>query len=115
MFLAILDTHASATEAAKHAALEQGGSLANRSRTTLHAVGPSIVGETDLVCLETLPIDVSTVVVGEDELPVIHRHLDLGHTSARSAAATCSAVDESAGIPGIMQNLENAGMTGRSP
>src|SRR5208337_4212146 len=81
--LAVVDTHTFAAEAAKHAALEQGGPFANRSRPALHAVGLGIAGETGLVRLETLPVNVSTMVVREDELPVIHLHLDLGHTSVR--------------------------------
>ncbi len=115
MLLAVVDTHTFAAEAAQHAALEQGAPFANRSRTALHAVGLGIFGETGLVRLEALPVNVSTMVVREDELPVIHLHLDLGHASARPAPAACAAIDESAGISRIMQNLQNAGMAGRGP
>jgi hypothetical protein len=59
MFLVIVDAHASPAEAAKHAALEQGGSFANRSRSALNAVGLGVVGETNLVRLEALPVDLS--------------------------------------------------------
>ena len=45
MFLAVVDPHAFAAEAAKHAALEQGGPLSNRPRPTFEAEGSSVVGE----------------------------------------------------------------------
>jgi DNA invertase Pin-like site-specific DNA recombinase len=44
-----------------------------------------------------------------------HRHFDLGDTAVRSVARACSAIDEGAGISRIVQNLQNAGMAGRSP
>ncbi|OIQ69664.1 hypothetical protein GALL_487340 [mine drainage metagenome] len=115
MFLAVMNAHAPAAQAADNSALEQGGSFTNRSGMTLHAVGLCIVGETRLVGLECLPVDIARVHVGHDDPPVGHGHLDLRDAAARPRPSTCSTVDEGASISRIMQDLEDASVPRRRP
>lgn len=115
LFLTVADAHLLTAQAAKHAALEQGGPFSNRPRPTFEAEVSSVVGESNLIGLEAFPVDVSAVLVGDHELPVGHRQLDLGDTAVRSMARACSAIEEGAGISRIVQDLSNAGMARRRP
>ncbi len=72
------------------------------------ANGPGIVGQTLLVGLEALPVDIARMHVWHHDLPLISGHAELGTATIGSMLDARPAIDEGAGIARIMQQLENA-------
>src|SRR5580704_1019458 len=114
----IMQSHASAATAADSNALQQGAALSRHS-VAVYVVPIEVIREPPLVRHELLPIDISRKGVLQANRPILDRHR-LGRASWRTGTpadrgAPAAAINISARISRVLQNLKDAGTACRPP
>ena len=115
VLLMVTHAHAFAAQATEHATLEQRWSLPGRSCAPFAGECTGVFAKPTLVGLKTLPIDVALVHARHDELPIGSCHLDDLDAAVGHVPRARAAIREGAGIPRIVQNLQNTGVPRRRP
>ena len=111
----IADGHPFAAASADDHSLQQRRTFARRSAGAVGPVRVGVVGECQLVGLELVEGDVSRVSVGDQRDPLLARELVQRDLPVRGAALLAPAIDERAGIPGVVQGAQHSPVTQRHP
>src|SRR5580700_11527308 len=114
----IMQSHASAATAADGNTLRQ-GATPPRHTMAVYVVPIEVISEPPLVRHELLPIDISRKGVLQANRPILDRHR-LGRASWRTGTpadrgAPAAAINISARISRVLQNLKDAGTACRPP
>jgi len=105
---AVVDAHSLSTDAAYDAALQERRALACRPRFPCSSEPQRVLGEALLIGLKLLPADVAGMSTGNQDLPIRSRNLRRTVLSVRQKASAAAAVDERAGVAGVVQHLEDS-------
>ena len=95
--------HAPPAAPADHHALEQGGTFAGRAGGAVVAVGGGVGGEQSLVGFEGVPGDVAGMGVVDERHPLVAGDFLEGAPAVGGAGFSATAVDERAGVAGVVQ------------
>src|SRR5688572_9526340 len=106
VLLVIVDAHTGPADAAQDPPLQQGRPLAGGTLPTLAAETPGVGGQALLVGLELLLGNVSGMLVGQDDRPLLARYGASEVGAIGTSASAASAIDEDPGIARIVQDLE---------
>jgi len=112
---AVMDAHPLSANAAYDAALQKRRALACRSGFPCSSEPQGVLGEALLIRLELIPGDVADVNSGNHELPLRPGNLSRAVLTVWQKPGAAPAVDKCAGIAGVVQNLEDAGMRRTHP
>ena len=96
-------------------ALQQGGSLAGRSRPAVLAVGGGVGGKASLVGFEGLHADVTRMCPGDEHRPVFPGLADVAVATLEVPELASSAIEVGPGIAGVVQGEQHVLMTQGHP
>jgi hypothetical protein len=95
--------------------LQEGGSFAGWAVAAVGAVRDGEFGQPVLVGLELFPGDVSGVRVGDQHSPLVARQGDDARPATGCGPVGVPAVEERAGVAGVVQYPQHPGVFQRSP
>src|SRR5262249_25143653 len=111
----VADRHPLPAAAADDQALQEGGSFPGRTLPPVSAVGLGALPQPWLAALMWLPGDVAPMRAGQQGLPLFRWQAAATVMAILALAGAGTAVEEGAGITGVVQDLQGPRLDQRSP